>query len=232
MQQEGSRVYASGMAVARGAKSRIARRAQKVPRACAYLMVVAGVAISMDVQRVLKVAHCSVRHMVEGRGVQLRGAQRGPREALPSARDMVGESGACFRVEVCARRVCMGEPRSVWHMVVERGVLSLGAPKALEGGLASVSATAGANGASSKDVGRAHRGAPIFVKHMGEANDAHGVNWAQNLMLGRRSVISMLGARLVSVLHTAPWCRTTVFMVGECLDHLPHSIQCRLNLRR
>lgn len=61
----------------------------------------------------LKVAHCSVRHMVEGRGAHFQGVQKEQRGALPSVRDMVEESVVHFRVVVFAQRACMVVHHSV-----------------------------------------------------------------------------------------------------------------------
>lgn len=111
-------------------------------------------------------------------------------------------------------------------MAAERGVLSLGVLEVLEGGLVSVLVTVVENGASSKDVRRVHKVVPTFVKHMEEADDVPGVNLAQTLVLASQSAISLRGVKLFSVLHTAPWCRTTEFEVASYLGQPLSHIQC------
>lgn len=97
--------------------------------AYAYLMGVEDDASTQDVIRALKEALCSAKPMgVENVAYSL-GAPKVLKGALPYAKDMVGENVVSLTVGAYAQKVYMGARIFVLPMVVERDVLSLGAPK-------------------------------------------------------------------------------------------------------
>ena len=192
------------MVVARGARKRIVKKAQKVNLASASLMGVVAGANFLNVQRVHRAAQICARLMVGAKGAHTWVVQRGLKGAHSSARGMVEESAAHFRVEVSARRVCMVGPYSVLPMVVGRGALFLGAPRVLEDALAFVCAMEGANDASPWIAEKVLRETLIFARHMEAANGARGIKQAQSLALVMHLVIGFPGRKLVSVLVTTP----------------------------
>ena len=193
---------ASDMVVEKGVRGRTAPKVQKVVLASASPMVVEGGASFQIAQRVLREAQCSARRMVEESAAHSWDAPEGLKVALHFAGVMVEASAVHFRVVACAQRVCMVAVSFVLTMVVGRGVLSLAAPKALEGTQITASAMEVARGACLRAAAGVCRGAPISVRLMEQLNDARGARWTQALVVAHSSAIGLLGARLVSAQFT------------------------------
>ena len=86
------------------------------------------------------------------------------------------------------------------------------------GGLTFVSVTVGERDANLKDVGRAHKAAPISARHMEEVRDALGASQSRSLAKVMELVTHLLGGRPGYVHPMALWCRTNVFMAVPHLD--------------
>ena len=190
---------ASGMEVAKDVRRRTVSGAPKVIQASASLMGVGGVANFQNARRVHREAQSSARRMVEESDAHSRVATKELKAALSFARATVEASDAYFRVVVCARRACTAELNTVLLMVVGRGVLFLVAPRVLDGVQSTACAMEVARGASLRAARRVRRGAPISARLMVEVSAAHGARLTRTSVSAHHSVISLLGARLVSV---------------------------------
>lgn len=116
------------------------------------------------------------------------------RGALLSARPMVVESAVCLMVEEFAQKACMEAQISVWPMVVENGVLFLGAPRVHVDALTAVSGMEEESVVKLKTVERVPKAVPTSARPMAVGRDAAGE---------RENVKNLLGGRVGSVLHTA-----------------------------
>lgn len=99
------------MEVERDARWKIVPRAPKDILACALPTGVVEDANILSVKRVHKVAQTSVKLMGEVRGAYMKVVQKGLKEAHPSARHMVEENAA--HSKLVAQRACMVAPSSV-----------------------------------------------------------------------------------------------------------------------
>lgn len=203
---------AFGTVVAKDARKKTAQRAQKVSPVCAYHMGVAVDASIWHATKVLKVARCFARHMEVAKGARLKGAPRVQKGAHLFARATVEGKGVHSRVVGFARRACMGGHYSVWHTGVERGVPCQSAQRVHGVGLIFVSVMVGARDANLKGVGRVHRAALIFARHMEEVRDVSGDSPGQSSGLVMDHVTHFLGGRLGYVRHMALWFRTNGYM--------------------
>lgn len=116
-------------------------------------------------------------------------------------------------------------------MGVVRDVLFKSAQRVHGGGLTIVSVMVGARDANPKGVGRVHKAALIFARHMEEVRDAPGASLAQNLAEVMDSATHLLGGKLGYVHPMVLWCRTNGFM-GVPPWELLSRIQNLANLRR
>lgn len=164
---EESLVYAFGMVGESAALLWVALVVLRVKLAFASLMVVAAGANSQKVAaRAHRGAPCTARPMEVASDACLRGATKGRKAALRSVRVMVVAEGAYMKEAEFAQRVCMVAPTFVWHMVVARDVLCLGALGVREVELIVVLGMVGVRGANMRGVGRAHREALITARPM------------------------------------------------------------------
>lgn len=199
--------FVSGTVEGRDVRKKTALRALKAFLDFASRMVVVVVANLLDAQRGHKEARCSARHMVVENGVHTQVAPRVQKGAHHSAKDTEEEKDVLSKEVVCALRVFMEGPISVWHMAVVRDALCLDAQRVLGEGLSSVSDMVEARGASLKDVTKVLKGVQTFARHMEEAKGVHGGILEPNMPTSPLVLVALLlEVRLVFVHSIAVWC--------------------------
>ena len=194
--QEANQGFVLDMAGGRGARLEAALAVLKDRLGCVFLMGVDAVVNTKGVQRVLREVPGTAKLMVGGNDAYLQDAPKELRGARRYARDMAGESAACLMAVEFAQKVFMEALTFVSPMVVERGVLCQAVQRVHVAVLIAVSGMVEGSGARLKTVGRVPKEALTSAKPMVGVNDAPGV---------RENARSLLGVRVVYVLHTAAW---------------------------
>lgn len=220
-QQEENQDYAFVMVVARDVKRRTAPRVQKASLVFASLMVVVGDAKHLGALKGHKGAPCTARLMVGEKDVRLLVVPKVLKGAPHFARAMAVGKDADSKEAAFVRRVSMGVPTSVSHMVGARDVLFRSAQKALGEGPTIACVMVEERDASLKAVARVHKEAQISARHMVEEKDVLGVILGLSMALNPVAhAIHSPEGRWVSVHFIVALCKIRGFMGVSHLDLL------------